>query len=286
MIAIIGFVIVSAAVIGGYLLEGGNLSVIFQPVEILIIGGAAIGGFIIASPMKVIKATGSSIARIFSNKPYTKQDYMEVLIMINGIFYKIRQQGLVSIESDVDAPEQSPLFSQFPNVLKNKAAITLITDTLRTVMTTTIAPHELEALIDQELEALHDEALAPAHSISNVADALPGLGIVAAVMGVVLTMGKIKEPPEVLGASIGAALVGTFTGVLLCYGYVGPMGKNMEFIANEDQKFLNVIKVALLAFIGGGAAPKVAVEFGRRVVPVEAKPSFLEMEDALRAAKK
>ena len=286
MIAIIGFVIVSAAVIGGYLLECGNLSVIFQPVEILIIGGAAIGGFIIASPMKVIKATGSSIARIFSNKPYTKQDYMEVLIMINGIFYKIRQQGLVSIESDVDAPEQSPLFSQYPNILKNHAAITLITDTLRTVMTTTIAPHELEALIDQELEALHDEALGPAHSISNVADALPGLGIVAAVMGVVLTMGKIKEPPEVLGASIGAALVGTFTGVLLCYGYVGPMGKNMEFIANEDQKFLNVIKVALLAFIGGGAAPKVAVEFGRRVVPVEAKPSFLEMEDALRAAKK
>ncbi len=286
MIAIIGFVIVSAAVIGGYLLEGGNLSVIFQPVEILIIGGAAIGGFIIASPMKVIKATGSSIARIFSNKPYTKQDYMEVLIMINGIFYKIRQQGLVSIESDVDAPEQSPLFSQYPNILKNHAAITLITDTLRTVMTTTIAPHELEALIDQELEALHDEALGPAHSISNVADALPGLGIVAAVMGVVLTMGKIKEPPEVLGASIGAALVGTFTGVLLCYGYVGPMGKNMEFIANEDQKFLNVIKVALLAFIGGGAAPKVAVEFGRRVVPVESKPSFLEMEDALRAAKK
>ena len=286
MIAIIGFVIVSAAVIGGYLLEGGNLSVIFQPVEILIIGGAAIGGFIIASPMKVIKATGSSIARIFSNKPYTKQDYMEVLIMINGIFYKIRQQGLVSIESDVDEPEQSPLFSQYPNILKNHAAITLITDTLRTVMTTPIAPHELEALIDQELEALHDEALGPAHSISNVADALPGLGIVAAVMGVVLTMGKIKEPPEVLGASIGAALVGTFTGVLLCYGYVGPMGKNMEFIANEDQKFLNVIKVALLAFIGGGAAPKVAVEFGRRVVPVEAKPSFLEMEDALRAAKK
>ena len=286
MIAIIGFVIVSAAVIGGYLLEGGNLSVIFQPVEILIIGGAAIGGFIIASPMKVIKATGSSIARILSNKPYTKQDYMEVLIMINGIFYKIRQQGLVSIESDVDEPEQSPLFSQYPNILKNHAAITLITDTLRTVMTTTIAPHELEALIDQELEALHDEAMAPAQSVGTVADALPGLGIVAAVMGVVLTMGKIKEPPEVLGASIGAALVGTFTGVLLCYGYVGPMGKNMEFIANEDQKFLNVIKVALLAFIGGGAAPKVAVEFGRRVVPVEAKPSFLEMEDALRAAKK
>ncbi len=286
MIVVIGFVIVSACVIGGYLLEGGNLSVIFQPVELMIIGGAAIGGFIIASPMKVIKATGSSIAHIFTNKPYTKQDYIEVLLMINGIFYKIRQQGLVSIESDVDSPEQSPLFSKYPNVLKNHAAITLITDTLRTVMTTTIAPHELESLIDQELEAHHEEAMAPAHSVSTIADGLPGLGIVAAVMGVVLTMGKIKEPPEVLGASIGAALVGTFTGVLLCYGYVGPMAKNMEFIANEDLQYLNVIKVALLAFIGGGAAPKVAVEFGRRVVPVEAKPSFLEMEEALRTAKK
>jgi len=286
MIPIIGFVIVTVCVIGGYLLEGGNLSVIFQPVELMIIGGAAFGGFIIASPMKVIKAVGSSITRIFTNKPYSKQDYIEILLMINGIFYKIRQQGLVSIESDVDAPEQSPLFSNYPKILKNHAAVSLITDTLRTVMTTTIAPHELESLIDQELEAHHEESMAPAHSVSTIADGLPGLGIVAAVMGVVLTMGKIKEPPEVLGASIGAALVGTFTGVLLCYGYVGPMAKNMEFIATEDLQYLNVIKVALLAFIGGGAAPKVAVEFGRRVVPVEAKPSFLEMEDALRSAKK
>ncbi|MEN6469819.1 MAG: flagellar motor stator protein MotA [Smithella sp.] len=286
MIVIIGFVIVTVCVIGGYLLEGGNLSVIFQPVELMIIGGAAVGGFFIASPMKVIKATGASIARIFTNKPYVKKDYIEVLLMINGIFYKIRQQGLVSIESDVDDPAQSPLFSPFPQILKNHAAISLITDTLRTVMTTTIAPHELEALIDQELEAYHEEAMAPAHSVATVADGLPGLGIVAAVMGVVLTMGKIKEPPEVLGASIGAALVGTFTGVLLCYGYVGPMSKSMEFIANEDLQYLNVVKVALLAFIGGGAAPKVAVEFGRRVVPAEAKPSFIEMEDALRAAKK
>jgi len=286
MIVIIGFVIVTVCVIGGYLLEGGNLSVIFQPVELMIIGGAAVGGFIIASPMKVIKATGSSIARIFTNKPNTKKDYIEVLLMINGIFYKIRQQGLVSIESDVDEPVQSPLFSPYPQILKNHAVISLITDTLRTVMTTTIAPHELEALIDQELEAHHEEAMGPAHSVATVADGLPGLGIVAAVMGVVLTMGKIKEPPEVLGASIGAALVGTFTGVLLCYGYVGPMAKNMEFIANEDLQYLNVVKVALLAFIGGGAAPKVAVEFGRRVIPSEAKPSFIEMEDALRAAKK
>lgn len=285
MIAIIGFVIVSVAVIGGYLLEGGNLSIIFKPVEFMIIGGAALGGFIIASPLKVIKAVGGSISRIFTNKPITKQDYIEVLLMINGIFYKIRQQGLVSIESDVDEPEQSPIFSQYPKILQNHTAIELITDTLRTVMTTTIAPHELESLIDQELEAHHEEAMTPSHSVGVIADGLPGLGIVAAVLGVILTMGKIKEPPEVLGASIGAALVGTFLGVLLCYGYVGPMAKNMEFIANEDLQYLNVIKVALLAFIGGGAAPKVAVEFGRRVIPSSVKPSFLEMEDALRNAK-
>jgi len=205
---------------------------------------------------------------------------------MNGVFYKIRQQGLVSIESDVDDPKTSPLFSQYPKILGNHAALDLITDTLRTVMTTTIAPHELEALIDQELEAHHEEAMQPAHSVGTVADGLPGLGIVAAVLGVVLTMGKIKEPPEVLGASIGAALVGTFMGVLLCYGYVGPMAKNMEHMAQEDLNYLNVIKVALLSFIGGGAAPKVAVEFGRRVVPSTEKPSFIEMEDALRAAKK
>ena len=286
MIVIIGFVIVAAAVIGGYLIEHGNLSVIFQPVELLIIGGAALGGFIIASPIKVIKAVVAAVLRIFSNKPYTKQDYIEVLLMLNGIFYKIRQQGLVSIESDVDTPHESPLFAKFPKILKNHEAINLITDTLRTVMTTTIAPHELESLIDQELEAHHEEAMTPSHSIGIVADGLPGLGIVAAVLGVILTMGKIKEPPEILGASIGAALVGTFIGVLLCYGFVGPMAKNMEFIAIEDMQYLNVIKVALLSFIGGGAAPKVAVEFGRRVIPVTMKPSFLEMEDTLRAAKK
>lgn len=286
MTVFIGFIIVTGCVIGGYLLEHGNIAVIIQPVEIMIIGGAAIGGFIAASPIKVIKSVISATMRMFTRKALTKHDYMEVLLLLNGIFYKIRQQGLVSIESDVDTPQESPLFTKHPNILKNHEAIDLITDTLRTVMTTTIAPHELESLIDQELEAHQEEAMTPAHSVSNVADGLPGLGIVAAVLGVVLTMGKIKEPPEVLGASIGAALVGTFMGVLLCYGYVGPMGKHLEFIAIEDLQYLNVIKVALLAFIGGGAAPKVAVEFGRRVIPANMKPSFIEMEEAFREAKK
>jgi len=169
--------------------------------------------------------------------------------------------------------------------MKNHHAITFITDTLRTVMTTTIAPHELESLIDNELESHHEEALVPSQMLSFVADSLPGLGIVAAVLGVVITMGKINEPPAVLGHSVGAALVGTFLGVLLCYGYVGPMSKNLAYIAAEDMQYLNVLKVAMLAFIGGGAAPKVAVEFGRRVIPAGVKPSFTEVEESFRKKK-
>ncbi|MCX5853724.1 MAG: flagellar motor stator protein MotA [Deltaproteobacteria bacterium] len=284
MFVIIGFIIVIVAVIGGYLLEHGNLSVLFQPVEILIIGGAAVGGFLISNPLKIIKTTMASIMSIFTGTAYSKGDYIDALMLLNGVFYKIRQQGLVSIESDVDSPETSALFSNYPKMLKNSRAICLITDTLRTVMTTTIATHELEALIDTELETYHEEILQPSKAVNFVADALPGLGIVAAVLGIVLTMGKMKEPPDVLGQSIGAALVGTFLGVLLCYGFVGPMGRNLEHATDEKMQYLNVLKVALIAFLGG-SAPKVAVEFGRRVVPTNVQPSFVEVEETLRQRK-
>ena len=284
MIVIIGFIVVIVSILFGYLHNHGNLSVLYQPGELIIIGGAAIGGFLISSPMKVIKATLSSITSIFSNATYQKADYIEVLVLLNGIFYKIRQQGLVSIESAVDAPEESPLFNQYPKVLKNRHAVHLISDTLRTVMTTTIAAHELEALIDTELETYYEEIIQPSKAVNTIADALPGLGIVAAVLGVVITMGKMKEPPDVLGQSVGAALVGTFLGVLMCYGFVGPMGKNLEHGANEKLQYLSVIKVALISFLGG-SAPKVAVEFGRRVIPSNAKPAFSEVEEALRQKK-
>jgi chemotaxis protein MotA len=284
MFVIVGCLIVLVSVVGGYLLEHGNLSVLFQPVEVLIIGGAAVGGFLISSPMKVVKATISSILGVFTHAPYSKQDYIEALMLLNGIFYKIRQQGLVSIESAVDDPDQSELFNKYPKIMKNRHTINLISDTLRTVMTTTIAAHELEALIDTEMETYLEEILQPSKAVNAVADSLPGLGIVAAVLGVVLTMGKIKEPPEVLGASIGAALLGTFLGVLLCYGFVGPLGRNLEHGALEKMQYLNVIKVALISFLGG-SAPKVAVEFGRRVIPENVKPSFIEIEDALRQKK-
>jgi chemotaxis protein MotA len=285
MIAIVGFLIVTFSVVGGYVLEHGNLSLLLQPVELLIIGGAALGALVVAAPIKAIKAVIGSLGKVFGNKPYTKNDFIEILLLLNAIFYKIRQQGLVAIESDVDNPEESPVFKQYPGILKKHHALTFITDTLRTVMTTTIPPHELEALMDNELEAHHQEALLPSDLLSFVADSLPGLGIVAAVLGIVITMGKINEPPAVLGHSVGAALVGTFLGILLSYGYVGPLARNVALIAAEDLQYLSVIKVSLLSFIGGGTAPKVAIEFGRRVIPGNAKPSFLELEEALRAKK-
>ena len=199
---------------------------------------------------------------------------MDALVLLSEIFYKIRKEGLVSIESDLDDPEKSAIFQKYPKFLKNHHALAFLTDTLRTLTITDIEAHELGSLLDYEIEAHYEEALIPAKSIANVADSLPGLGIVAAVLGVVLTMKKISEPPEVLGHSIGAALVGTFLGVLLCYGFVGPMSRNLEAIANEDREFLTVIKAALLAFVNT-PSPQVAIEFARRVVPGDLRPSFL-----------
>lgn len=285
MFALIGALVVLASVIGGYLWHGGNLHVLFQPSEYLIIGGAAIGGFIIASPPKVIKAVIKGVLGILSGKAYSKGEYMEILLLMSEIFSKIRKEGLVSIEADVDNPEASKIFSAYPKFLKNHHAVSLVTDTLRTVMTTSIAPHELESLLDSELEAHHEELMIPSKSVNNIADALPGLGIVAAVIGVILTMAKINEPPEVLGHSIGAALVGTFLGVLMCYGFVGPAARNLECIANEEREYMNVLKVALVSFVGG-AAPQIAVEFARRIIPANVKPSFVEVEEAIRELKK
>ncbi len=284
MLAIIGAVIVLGGVIGGYLMEKGNLSILFQPAELVIIYGAALGAFLIASPQKVINMVLRDVTKAFTHKARSKEDFQELLMLMNGIFYKIRQQGLVAVESDVDDIENSALFNKFPSVMKNHHAISFIADTLRTVMSTTIESHELDALMDNELESHHEEMLLSSKSVNFIADALPGLGIVACVMGVVITMGFIGQPPEVLGHHIGAALVGTFLGVLTCYGFVSPLGKNMEHMATEEMQYLNVVKVALLAFIGG-AAPKVAVEFGRRVTPGSTRPTFAEVEELMRQKK-
>lgn len=285
MFVIIGILMVIGCVVGGFLMAHGNLHVLFQPSEFIIIVGAALGGFIIANPMKIIKATLGGAARMFSSKVYSKQDYMEALVLLSEIFFKIRKEGLVSIESDIDGPEKSPIFKKYPKFLKNHHALAFLADTLRTLTITDIEPHELSSLLDHEIDAHHEEAVIPSKSISNVADALPGLGIVAAVLGIVITMGKINEPPEILGHHVGAALVGTFLGVLLCYGFVGPMARNLENIASEDREYLSVFKVGLLAFVNT-PSPQVAIEFARRVVPGDLRPTFLELESVIKKAKK
>ena len=285
MFVLIGIGIVVGAVLGGYLMEDGNMSLLIQPAELIIIFGAAIGGFIIASPLKVIKIVMGGLGALFSGKAYSKDDYRDALLLLSEIFFKIRKEGVVAIEADVDNPEQSDIFKKYPKMLKNHHALAFITDTLRTISITDIESHELASLLESEIESHFEEALIPSKSVNNVADSLPGLGIVAAVLGVVLTMKKISEPPEVLGHSIGAALVGTFLGVLMCYGFVGPMSKNLEALASEDKDFLTVLKAALVAFVNT-TSPQLAIEFGRRIIPGDIKSSFIEMEEAMKALRK
>ena len=282
MFAIIGLVIVFGSVIGGYLLEHGNIHVLFQPVELLIIGGAAVGAFIIQSPPNVLGIVLKNVMRVLSAKSRNKAEYLDILSLLNGIFSKMRKEGLIAIENDIENPDESPIFAKFPSILSNHHALHFICDNLKVIISTNISPHELDDVMETELEAHHNEALIPSISVTKVADGLPALGIVAAVLGVVITMGKISEPPEVLGHSIGAALVGTFLGVLLSYGFVGPIGTNLAYIADDDSISLRVIKIALVSFVGG-SAPQIAVEFARRVIPSASKPTFNELEQALRS---
>jgi len=285
MFAIIGIIVVLSAVIGGYILEQGNLHVLFQPIELMIIGGAAVGAFFISATPRVFSLVLKSISSVFAPKSPSKAQYMDTLSLLYQLFAKIRKEGLISIEADIETPAKSAIFQKYPGVLSNHHALSFICDNMKVIITANIPPHELDNLMDIEIETHHHESLIPSHSLSKIADGLPALGIVAAVLGVVLTMGKISEPPVVLGHSIGAALVGTFLGVLLSYGFVGPMATNLESQAEEAGATLHVIKVALVAFVGG-SAPQMAVEFGRRAVPDKEKPTFGELEQEVRGRSK
>ncbi len=281
MFIFIGAGIVLGAVIIGYLLEHGNLAVLIQPAELLIIFGAAIGSFLISSPPKVVSGVIKNLKKIISSKGPTKANYLDILSLLYQIFSKIRKEGLIAIEADIENPLQSPVFNNYKSVTSNHHAVNYICDNLKVIITTNITPYELDSVMDLEIETQHHHEMIPSHMVAKVADSLPGLGIVAAVLGVVLTMGKIDQPPSVLGHSIGAALVGTFLGVLMCYGFVSPLATNLEHYADEEIVYSRVIKVAMVAFVGG-AAPQIAVEFGRRAIPSTEKPTFDELEKAIR----
>jgi len=286
MFAIIGMVIVLGAIGLGYYLEKGNFGLLFSaaPAEMLMIFGGAGGALVLMSPKEILGAVFKGIFGIFSSMKTSKSYYIGMMIMLSQLFMKIRREGLVAIEKDIEQPEQSPIFTNFMKSKDNLQVVEFICDTMRVFSTVNIEQHEFENIMETDIEIFAHEATAPAHVVNKIADSLPGLGIVAAVLGVVLTMGKINEPPEVLGHSIGAALVGTFLGVLGSYGFVGPIAANMEFRAKEQETTLVVVKTALTAFVGGNPPP-VALEAGRRAIPNHHRPSFLELEEAIKASK-
>src|SRR5271163_1329496 len=278
MFSIIGIVIVIGAVLGGYLMEHGNVKVLLQPAELLIIGGAAIGTVLIANPLHILKGIAGGIGGVFGGSKFTKQRYIESLKMMYQLFNKARKDGLVGIESDVEEPSKSPIFSKQPHFLKDHHVRDFVCDTLRMAVTGA-EPFDLDQLLDLDMEVHHHDSGQPIAALSSMADSLPGLGIVAAVLGVVITMSALGGPPEEIGRKVAAALVGTFLGILLCYGLVGPLAARMGKMADEEHAFMQVLRVTMISFLKG-VAPIMAVEMGRRMVPGHVRPSFAAVEGA------
>lgn len=281
MFILIGIIVVLGAVVGGYLLEHGNLRVLVQPAELLIIGGAGLGTVLIANPLHIIKKIMSGALRALKGSPYTKARYLESLKLCYEMLNKARKEGLLALESDIEEPQKSQLFSKYPNFLKDHHTRDFVCDTLRMVITGGIDPFDLDQMMEGDMEVSHTEASQPVTALSTMADSLPGLGIVAAVLGVVITMGALGGPPEEIGQKVAAALVGTFLGILLCYGFVGPVAQNMQKIADEEHAYHQVLRVVLLSFVKG-TAPIQALEFARRAIPHRLRPSFAEMEKACK----
>ncbi|HNJ37749.1 MAG TPA: flagellar motor stator protein MotA, partial [Nitrosomonas sp.] len=272
------------SVFGGFALAGGHLVSLFQPVELLMIGGGALGAFFVGNSGKAIKATLKALPHVFKGAKYTKDVYMELMTLLYEILGKIRKEGLMAIEADVEDPHKSPLFSKYPKILSDHHVIEFITDYLRLMVGGNLNPLEIENLMDGEIETHHQEEEVPIHAIAKLGDGLPAFGIVAAVMGVVHTMESVGIPPAELGKLIAAALVGTFLGILLAYGFVGPLASKLEQRLHESSKLLECIKVTLLANLNG-YAPALAIEFGRKVLYSTERPSFAELEKHVKQSK-
>ncbi|MEI9811874.1 MAG: flagellar motor stator protein MotA [Acidobacteriota bacterium] len=281
MFAIIGMVVVIGAVVGGYLMEHGNLMVLVQPAELVIIGGAALGTLLVANPLAIIKGVVSGMIGVLKGSPYTKVSYLETLKMLNELFMQARKQGMARLEEDVENPEKSQILSKYPQFLKNHHAVDFTCDTLRMAISGGVPAFDLDQMMEMDMEVHHHHASQPISALSTVADALPGLGIVAAVLGVVITMGSLGGPPEEIGHKVAAALVGTFLGILLCYGFLGPLAANMTKISDSESDYLRCLRTGVIAFVKG-SAPILAVEFARRSVPGHLRPNFKEMEAACR----
>jgi len=277
MFAIIGIVVVFGAVIGGFLMEKGHLAVLVQPAELLILGGAAMGTLLVANPMHIIKAVVAGLLGVLKGSKFTKERYLNTLKMMYQFLNKVRKEGLLSVEMDVEKPKESGVFKNYPDFIADHHALHFVCDTLRTAITGGVEPFDMDQMMELDMEVHHHAEAVPIAALSTVADALPGLGIVAAVLGVVITMGSLGGPPEEIGEKVAAALVGTFLGILLCYGVVGPLASNMTKSADEHNEYLHVLRVLMLSFLKG-SAPMIAIEMGRRAIPAHVRPSFDEME--------
>ena len=284
MFQIIGIVLLFAMVFGSYMLAGGNFGVILHalPHEMMAIGGAAIAAFLISNNGSVIKATLGGLGKSFAGPKWKASDYRDLLSLLFQLTKTMKSKGVIALESHIENPKESAIFTRFPKIMKDHFAIDFICDTLRMMTMNLEDPHQIEDAMEKQLEKHHHEALAPAHALQNMADALPALGIVAAVLGVIKTMGSITEPPEVLGGMIGGALVGTFLGVFLAYGLVGPIAARLKSIVEEEGAFYKIIQSVLVAHLHGNAA-QISVELGRTDIPSPAQPTFAQLEEALAA---
>jgi chemotaxis protein MotA len=284
MLQIGGIVFLFAAVFGGYLMTGGSLSVVFEalPHEIVTILGAALAAMLIGGSIYSTKKTFGSLGKVISGPGWKPSDYADLLCLLFLLTKTMKTKGLIALEAHIEKPEESSIFKRYPKISKDHFALTFICDTLRMMTMSLEDPHQVEAAMEKQLDKHHHEALGPATALQTMADGLPALGIVAAVLGVIKTMGAITEPPEVLGSMIGSALVGTFLGVFLAYGIVGPMATRLKSIVDDESQFYHVIRDILVAHLHGNAA-QVSVEIGRGSVPTEAQPTFQELEAAIEA---
>ena len=285
MFQIIGIVLLFGMVFGSYILAGGKMEVILHslPYELMAILGAGVAAFLIGNSVTTIKATLGGFAKVFAGNKWKKQDYKDLLSLLFQLTKTMKSKGVIALESHIEKPAESAIFQKYPKILKDHFATDFICDTLRMMTMNLEDPHQIEDAMEKQLEKHHHEGLAGAHALQTMADGLPALGIVAAVLGVIKTMGSITEPPEILGGMIGGALVGTFLGVFLAYGLVGPMAVRLKDIVDGDGAFYKIIQSVLVAHLHGNAA-QISVEIGRGDIPSSAQPSFLEMEESLQGA--
>ena len=281
MLPIIGLVVVFGSIIGGYLEAGGHLAVLFQPAEFIIIIGAGIGSFMVGNPVAVIKASWQQLLALLKPNPYTEAAYGELLQTLYAVFQKARKDGLVGLEAHIEEPAKSDIFQKYPGFMHHEAAVAMLCDTLKVLLTGAVEDHHLEAILDADLEQQHAEASVIPAAIAKVGDAMPGFGIVAAVLGIINTMNAIGGAASEIGEKVGAALVGTFIGILLAYGVIGPIAQAMEGRIRSHAAYMLCVKTALLAFARGDS-PMSAVEFARRNIEPEDRPSFAELENLTR----